>query len=314
MFKYLKYYTVFLLFVQTTALYAQSINKIPNDASAVYQLESKPIGYFIEDKAQIGLKIHYSLSLTHPSDMQVIFPDSSYTYSTFEYENKQFFTTKTSDNVSVDSVVYEFTTFEVDPIQTLTIPVFIVIEKDCTTVYPAKDSILLEELIKSSRLDTLKYKENVASQNLETYFNYPYLILGILVFALFVFIVWILLGKRIIKSINLYQFRLRHSKFLRDYTRLTTRIKIKQSPMDIEKALTIWKKHLEYIEDEPFSTYTSKEISQKIPDQNLILSLKGIDRAIYGKELSEEIESSMVMLKDYSIVFFEKKQKEMQNA
>lgn len=80
---------------------------------------------------------------------------------------------------------------------------------------------------------------------------------------------------------------------------------------DIEKAVGLWKKHLEYFENKPISSYTSKEISQLIPEESLISSLKNLDKAIYGKEVTLDIENSFQVLRNFTITRFERKKEEI---
>lgn len=273
----------------------------------------KPVGYFLQDSVGIGLPLYYSLSFKHPAKMEVIFPGKEYFYSPFEFYESKYYTTKTTSGGSIDSVVYKLATFEIDKVQKMTLPIFILTPKDCVAIYATPDSVFLKELIQGN-VKKLKTKENTRQQPLKDFFNYPYLIAGISLFMILLLIGWRLLGKRIRRSLSLYQFQVRHTRFLREFNRLANRFASRQSIHDIEKALTIWKKHLEFIEDKPFSTYTSKEISQVVPNAELLQSLKLIDRVIYGKSIANRTNEALEVLKDFSILRYETKQESLRDV
>ncbi|MCU0445576.1 MAG: hypothetical protein MUE85_11735 [Microscillaceae bacterium] len=273
-----------------------------------------PKGYFLQDSVKIGLSFYYILTYRHSADLQVIFPDSSYKFLPFELVNKAYFPTITQNQISTDSVVYELKTFEINPIQKLALPVFVSAERDCTQVmYALPDSVFLQESVKGNPIG-LPLKALTQYQPVQEYFNYPYLITGIFVFLVIVIIIWGLLGKQIIKAYQMFQFRTRHAVFLKEFGRLANRITSQQASEDIEKATILWKRHLEYIENQPFSTYTSKEISKIVPDTQLGDSLKNIDKAIYGKEISDEIGDSLAILRNFAVNRYDKQREKLRNA
>jgi hypothetical protein len=273
----------------------------------------KPVGYFIKDSTAIGVPLYYSLSFKHPAKMEVIFPGKDFLYAPFDFYETKYFPTRTTSGGSLDSVVYKLATFEIDKVQKIALPVFILTPKDCVTIYAEPDSIFLKELVKGN-LKNLSTRENVQPQKLEELVNYPYWLAGFGAFAVVLFIGWLALGKRLRRALSLYQFQARHTRFLREFNRLSNRFASRNAINDIEKALTIWKKHLEYIEDQPFSTYTSKEISQVVPNTELAHSLKMIDRVIYGKSIASDIIESLEVLKEFSILRYETKQESLRDA
>lgn len=300
---------IFCLILQKT--YTQNINEDEEEKQKIDKLHIE--GKFLEDSIQIGLSVFYTLSLRHPKDLEVFFPDSSFNFTPFELVNKRAFDTQTKDNTSLDSVVYELTTFEILPVQKLQLPIFI-LEKDTINLYPAEDSVLFQALVKGN-IDKLQFKENITRQNTSNYFNYPYWILGIVITIIFLWLLWQLIGTSVRRNFKLYNMRIRHGRFSRDFNRLTNRITRQRLAKDIEKALGIWKNYLEYLEEEPISTYTSKEISQIYPqEKDLGVNLKNIDKAIYGKLLSEEIVKSLDFLRNFSVIRYSQKQEEIRNA
>ncbi|TAE69003.1 MAG: hypothetical protein EAZ85_13545 [Bacteroidetes bacterium] len=261
-------------------------------------------GQFLNDSLQIGVPVQFVFYIKHQPKTQILLPDSTYNFFPFELRKRTYFTTKTEKNISTDSVVYDLVSFEVQPKLFLKLPIWLSPEKDSVQVIWSKpDSIAVQQLVKNDYNPNLK--SNTIYQESEQYFNYPYWVAGIIVLILVILLIWSLLGKRIIKAYTMFQFNTRHSIFLSEFARLTNRIKTRQSLDDIEKAITIWKKHLEQIENKPYSSYTSKEINQQLTDAKLVEALKNIDRAVYGQEISEIINEDFLVLRRLSINRFE---------
>ncbi len=267
-------------------------------------------GQFLSDSLQIGVPVQFVFSIKHQAKTQILLPDSTYNFFPFELKKRTYFTTKTEKNISVDSVVYDLVSFEIQPKLYLKLPIWLSPEKDSSHVIWSKpDSISLQQLVKNEFNNELK--ANILYQEWDDYFNYPYWIAGFVVLILIVLLIWSLLGKRIIKAYTMFQFNTRHSIFLSEFGRLTNRIKTRQSLDDIEKAITIWKKHLEQIENKPYSSYTSKEINQQLTDSKLVDALKNIDRAVYGQEISEIINEDFLVLRTLSVNRFEMRKEQL---
>src|SRR4051812_31858384 len=69
---------------------------------------------FIEDSLKIGETTRFFLSAHYGDSLNVLFPDSTFKFSTFEFDRKAYFATKTNNRVSVDSAIYYLSTFEVE--------------------------------------------------------------------------------------------------------------------------------------------------------------------------------------------------------
>ncbi len=272
----------------------------------------KPVGYFLEDSISVGLPVHYSLSLRHASELELVFPAEKFDYAPFELQERIYFETKTNEKGSLDSVVYRLTTFEVDPLLTFSLPIYLILDQDCTAIRPNKDSLFLREMIQG-RVEQQNPKAETDFQATPTYFDYPYLISFVLVLLIFFLLIWGIFGKGVLKAYGSFQLKTRQAVFLSEFSRVSQRIMQTQSVELVEKAITLWKKHLEYLEDQPYSTYTSKEIIKTLPDERLAKSLKNVDRAIYGQEFPEEIEEALRVLKDFAIRRFSLKQEALQN-
>lgn len=270
-------------------------------------------GNFLKDSVAIGLSVQYKLKITYPSHQQILFPDSAYNYAPFEFVKRYYYPTQSQDSLSTDSVVYNLTTFEIDKIQTLQLPIYIIQDQDCTLVWAETDTVFLQELVQGA-VEELSPQKIVNYQEVPHYFNYPLIISVLVVILIVLLVLWGILGGRIRQVYALFQSRTRHAVFLKDFARLSSRAINAESTASLERAIGLWKKHLEYFENAPYSTYTSTEIKELIPDEQLALALKNIDRAIYGKEFSEKLEKDLLILRSFSIDRFEKKQEELRNV
>src|SRR5215203_6074836 len=81
---------------------------------------------FASDTTRIGDNIYFYLTARYPKTQQVVFPDSSFSFSPFELLKKDYFPTRSNDSTSYDSAVYSLRTFEIEKQQSLRLPVFII--------------------------------------------------------------------------------------------------------------------------------------------------------------------------------------------
>ena len=126
--------------------------------SAYAQIPSwvPPKGKFLSDSVKVGLPVKYALSYRHKATADIFFPDSSYNFTPFELVKREYFNTITDENGSLDSVVYTLISFEVSPVQELSLPVYVLTKRDCTRVFSPIDYVILNSIIKSDvSIDTL---------------------------------------------------------------------------------------------------------------------------------------------------------------
>lgn len=251
--------------------------------------EIKVTSGFVKDSVAIGEPIAFYLTARYPESVMALFPDSSFTFSPFEFEHKKFFPTKTTSGISYDSAVYELSTFEIDRVQYLSLPVFVTTARDCTAFTSTRDSIFLIEQIKIPPTDTLalsqlSLKSNTLYERVFTQFNTILLmiILGILVVA--AIIVWIFFGKKIIRYFRIKKLQRKHQQFIQVFSQQTEEAAQTFSWQKTESALSTWKKYLEQLERKPYTKLTTREIVKMDGDAALGNSLATIDNAIYGNQ------------------------------
>jgi hypothetical protein len=272
---------------------------------------------FFEDSVVVGDVTRFYLTATYPSQLNIVFPDSTFDYKPLEYERKQYFTTQTSDGISYDSVIYHLSAFELDSLQQLLLPVFQVNEKDCTSFFSNADTILLKTVIDDLRLDTLKLeklplKESLAYHQVESKFNYPVLFFVLAVLLTIVAVVWFVFGKKIRKHYRLKRMIKAHQQFIQVFSKEITTVQGDITPAVTESTVAHWKKYMEQLERKPYTKLTSKEIQRIERNENLGRILHTIDASIYGHPT--ETAPLFENLKVFAEERFNKKLEEVKNG
>lgn len=252
---------------------------------------------FFKDSLRVGDQTGYYLAAEYPTALNILFPDSTFSFSPFEFENKEYFPTETAQGKSYDSVIYYLSTFEVDPVQALSLPVFQLNAMDCTVYLSQRDTILLAELVKdlpdTVNLKNLPLKVNVAYEEVPYTFNY--LVAGMIAGVLLVLgiVTWIVFGKKIRRHYRLKRMQKSHQKFLEVFNQQVDSIKSAFSSVTTESALSQWKKYMEQLEARPYTKLTTKETLLMENNELLGRNLHAVDSAIYGHDTSviESLES-----------------------
>ncbi|RYU97656.1 hypothetical protein [Emticicia agri] len=267
----------------------------------------KPIGRFLTDSVELGRPFDYALSYYHSPSDEVFFPDTAYNFYPFELIRRNYFTTNTTNNRSLDSVVYTLVTFDINKTQKFNLPVYILGKRDCTAVFAPLDSVFLRELIRTST-DSLMLKTDTKLMPLQQQVNYPK-ILGYLLGLLGILgIIYAFFGKWIEKQYRLFVFARKHKDFVSNYKKV---IRGTLDSGNIGKALVMWKEHLEWLENRPYTSYTSKEIINRLPSESLEESLRDVDTAIYGGILSTHMPAAMNVLLNKAVELYRKRREEL---
>lgn len=289
----------FLMFFLTLLLTAQSL-------SAQVTVRSG----FMPDSVVIGDEAGYYLTATYPKKLQLLFPDSTYSFQPFEFLRKHYFTTQTRDSISYDSAVYIVSTYEVDKVQRLQLPVYVLHQKDCTAFYSSSDSVILQELVTQPLPDSLKAENlplvsNTAYTPVDWLLNYPLLAIiggGFLLLAL---LTWLLFGKKIRKHFILKRLRKQHELFVKSFSEQMDSLKKQFSPQQTELALSNWKYYMESLDTRPYSKLTTKETVGLLQNKTLGDYLRALDTAIYGR--NTEVDEPLLQLREHAIKSFQQK-------
>lgn len=260
-----------------------------------------PKGKFMSDSVKIGLPIKYALSYRHKATADIFFPDSTYNFFPFELVSRQYFPTTTDENGSLDSVIYTLISFEVNPVQELSLPIYVRDNSDCTRVFSPIDYVFLKGIINNnSRIDTLSLRKDTTPIILYQQANYPLIFLLITGFAALGALIFWFFGKPIKRQIRLFQFKRRYDEYQRIFQRLSKATDDATRGLDnVEKAVILWKKYIERLENKPFTTFTTKEILDNLQDERLSEALREIDATVYGGIYSPKTAvSSLAILQD----------------
>ncbi len=274
-------------------------------------------GQFQTDSIKIGQPFPYSLSATYPKNKTVVFPDSTYAFDPFEIDHKKYFTTKTTGDSSYDSVVYFLTSFEIDTVQRISLPVFVVNRADCTVVYAKLDSVFLQQMVAevpdSVSVEQLPLKINTAYQTVSWLLNYPLLLIVAGVVIILAIVIWLVFGKRIKQYFILKRLNKGYLRFKQEFDMAIQELEKSYSTEQAETTLVMWKGYMEQLLSRPFTKYTTKEIFQMVKDEKLAGALKQIDRTIYsgGRTLES---APLYDLKAYTEQKFHDKVQEVKNG
>lgn len=289
----------------------KSVNSILLIISCLLVIENsyaqKPIGRFQTDSIELGRPIDYTLSYHHSPSAEVFFPDTTYNFYPFEIIRRNIFPTSTTNGVSTDSVVYTLVTFDIRKTQKLELPIYLLSKRDCTAVYSLADSVFLKEMIKTP-VDSLQLKTDTKLLPLSQQVNYPKILTYLLGLLGIVLVIYAFFGRFIRKQYTLFLFGRRHKDFQTNYKKFT------RSTLDdvtIGKALVLWKKHLEWLEKRPYTSYTTKEIVSRLPSERLEEALREVDSAIYGGILSTQMPLAMNVLLDKATELYKNRREEL---
>ena len=295
---YKKIRLIFILFITGVQVFSQEIN-----------VE----GLFLKDTVKIGEEVPYSLSATYPRAYNIIFPDSSFDFQPFEYHGRQYFKTVSDSAISVDSVVYLLSTFEIDTIQYLQLPVYVRTGGDSLAVYTKQDSINLFHIIQVIP-DSVKLKENTLFLRIPNKFNYP-VFLFIAGFLLVVIIIALLFfGRRISRWIKIMIMKRNHKRFHKRFYLKLSGVRDNRPGVEPEDVLNDWKKYMEKLEKEPYTKLTTKELIDLHADQRLKDNLRSIDRYIYGSIKDKPLHENFEKLLEYSIERYEVRINELKHG
>jgi hypothetical protein len=251
--------------------------------------EIKVTSGFVKDSVAIGESINYYLTARYPESVMALFPDSTFKFSPFEFGDKQFFPTKTTNGISYDSAVYKLSTFEIDKTQYLSLPIYVTTARDCTAFDSERDSVFLIEQIKIPATDTislknLPLKSNTLYERVLTEFNTFILLIVIGVLVVAAIIGWIFFGKRIIRYFRIRRLEKKYQQFVQSFSKQVEEVSQTFSREKTESALSTWKKYLEQLERKPYTKLTTREVVKMEADASLGNSLAMIDNAIYGNQ------------------------------
>jgi len=292
----------FFLFI----LFLISIVKLPAQDVVVK-------GIFKQDTLKIGEPTPYILSARYPASLTLIFPEDDFDFGIFELEDKQYFPTKTTGGISLDSAVYYLSTFEIDSVLYYNLPVFVLRQNDSSTIYPPYDSIFVKQMVAfvpdSVSADALPLLTNTTYYRVRNWINTPLFIVIFISIVLTLVLTWFFFGKRIMIYFKLRRLKKQYQVFISNYDSAVFIAGQEKSIAKIQTAISTWKKYMEQISDLPFTKLTSKEIIRINKFAQIQQALRELDLALYAQQPLKDLNAFM-QLKNLATDLYEEKVKE----
>jgi len=249
-----------------------------------YSLNAQKIeykGYFVKENKTIGDTIYFISTINYPKNIEIIQPDSSNNYKTFEYIDKLIFPSLKIEDRILDSTIYLLRTFNTDTIQSLKLSSYIINNNDSLKITSTEDNLIISNQIQ--KIDqSLKVKYNTILSKINKLINYKYVTYIIAVILLIIGLTYILFGKKIIIFFKIHRLKKAFKSFETKFEKQQIIYKKEKSKNEIEKLLIIWKVFMEFISNKTYLSSTTKEIKKFNNNKKIITSLKEFDKNIYS--------------------------------
>jgi hypothetical protein len=266
------------------------VGNLQGQTARQVQVES----FLLTDTVRTGVPVVYALVARHPADTEVLFPDSA-AFQPFLWQGYDFFPTRTRRNISTDSVVYRLVLFQPGSDLRLRLPVYLLNGSDCTAVFSAERKLFFKSSLPPNPLPVLRKDTDFLPVDTQEDDSQSWL-RGIWTAGI-AGLGWLLFGRRIRRIFRLYRLRLQNRRFQVGFDRLARR---SETGVEVEKAVVLWKNYMEDLQAIPFSTYTTKEILEQLPDEALAGALQQIDRVIYGQLSPQSAVQALPVLEEVS--------------
>ena len=269
--------------------------------------ELKPKAAFSAEKIQVGAAVRLTLSLQYPSKIQILFPDTNAVFGSFELRKREFYPTKTIGEISKDCVVYELATFNLDSIQTIQLPIIEFSGSDSTRWNSNVDSVFVSQVFYGKIPDKPVFQTELSPVTVAHRINYPYILIGLSLVLLLIFVVNFFFDRPIQKFIYLFIEQRRHSAYLRTFDRFKSQLEADLNIENMEGILNVWKKYIQRVDGNPYTSLTSMEIFKILPDLDLKDVLQEVDRWIYGGVEMKDFRYNIDYVKQISLQLYQKK-------
>ncbi len=267
-----------------------------------------PAGRFNTDTAQLASPVRYSLVVRRPAKTQVVFPDSLYDFAPFELRSRAWFPTRqANDTTLIDSAVYELMTFSPAEQLSFALPVFYLNPGGDSVPVFAPAVALQQRIPRPAEADGDTLLPAIQTLPVAERFNWPYWVIGLSLAVGLAGIANAFLGRPLQRYFRLWVEGRRHRAFIRGFDRLVAQVRQKGADGPMERALNLWKSYIERVEDVPYTTYTTKDFAEHLPDPALTKSLQTLDRYIYGGFPPDEAPGAYAVLRRMAIRIYAQK-------
>ncbi|WP_044207517.1 hypothetical protein [Flammeovirga sp. OC4] len=258
--------------------------------------ENLPYGRFNTDSIMLGEEVKYTLRYEHPADAEVLFPDSTFNFAPFELLDKTYFPTRTINDISVDCVEYTLSTYDIDSVYELGLPVWVYNQGEKDSVMANLDGIFFKDLIQVMP-DSAQLYANVDFIPVQQEFNYPYFLIFIGVVVVIALVVLVGFGGKIKEYYRKKKLQKRYDNFLQHYGNY---LNGEMTVSNVEESIAVWKSFMASVISIPIQAMTSKEAGQALHSKELEGQLKVLDRVIYAGQGEEEAKAILEGLKEWA--------------
>ncbi len=245
-------------------------------------------GYFLQDSAKLGEKVGYVLKAHYPSEMDIVFPDSTFQYQDFSFLGKETFTSFTQDSITQDSAVYYLSNFSLDPVKSYALPVFEILKYDSLSHFAPEDSLVLQLTIDPMPQE-LAFRENNQYMPLEKAFNYPVLLAIMVGLILVTVLGLVIFGDKIRKQWSIRKLKKQHTLFAKKWEKTVIQMEKSPSLQAADELLWIWKDYMGNLTGQPYPEWTSTEISHFLKKPDLVKDFRKIEMIIYAGQGAENL-------------------------
>ena len=233
---------IFLCFLHSHKIHSQDID---------YNI------YFVQDSVNIGDPITLISTLKYPLSIEIVQPDSSYFFNSFDFVKKRVFESISSNNIISDSTIYYLQTFELDSIQSLYLNSYIINDNDSLKISSNNDSITIISLVKEINSKT---KANTFLEKLNSIFNSrKFLITSGIIFSVLLF-VYLIFRKRIKKYFKIKRMKSETLFFNNEFDKILSNYLETKETKFLENLLLLWKRFMERLSKKPYSSSTTSEL------------------------------------------------------
>ena len=235
--------------------------------------------YFLEDSIKIGNPITLISTLNYPENIELIQPDSSYNFMSFDFIRKKIFPSLIKKNRVYDSTVYFLRTFEIDSIQKVYLNALILDKNDSIKISSNEDSISLIYQVEDIES---KAKENTLLSTIKSIFNSEKLFTYFTIFIISLIFIYMIFRKKIKTYFEIRSLKNKTKKFNSDFESILDQYEINKNINDLERLLLLWKRFKEKLTNKPYLSSTTNEISLFLKKKDIIKILQEIDENLYS--------------------------------
>ena len=129
-------------------------------------------------------------------------------------------------------------------------------------------------------------------------FNYPELVMGLLLISGIAALVYGLFGRVVRRQWQLYRLNRRHTKFLKNYDQLSEQLTSFTVSETANQAIIRWKTYMERLDRQPYTSLTTSELAERMNNPQITEALREADRMVYGQTFSPESQEALHTLRD----------------